>query len=62
MTDRYRMPLYPLPALIALLGWIYIVASSGLRNIAIGLGMVAAGIVAYLAKAKHAREWPFETS
>jgi amino acid transporter len=62
MTDRYRMPLYPLPALIALIGWIYIVASSGLRNIAIGLGMVTAGILAYLAKAKHGREWPFETA
>jgi hypothetical protein len=56
------MPLYPLPALIALIGWIYIVASSGLRNIAIGLGMVTAGILAYLAKAKHGREWPFETA
>jgi amino acid transporter len=62
ITDKYRMPLYPLPALIALLGWIYIVASSGLRNIAIGLGMVTAGILAYLAKAKHGREWPFETA
>jgi amino acid transporter len=62
VTDRYRMPLYPLPALIALLGWIYIVASSGRRNIAIGLGMVTAGILAYLAKAKHGREWPFETT
>ena len=59
--DRYRMPLYPIPALIALSGWIYIVASSGLRNFGIGLGMAVAGIVAYLAKAKHGREWPFET-
>jgi amino acid transporter len=62
MTDRYRMPLFPLPALIALLGWIYIVASSGLRNVAIGFGMVSAGILAYLAKAKHGREWPFEAA
>ena len=60
--DRYRMPLYPLPALIALSGWIYIVASSGLRNIGIGLGMAMAGGAAYLVKAKRGREWPFETA
>jgi amino acid transporter len=60
--NKYRMPLYPLPAVIALLGWIYIVASSGLRNISIGLAMALAGIIAYLLKAKHGAEWPFETA
>lgn len=58
----FRMPLYPLPAVIALVGWIYIVLSSGARNILIGLAMATAGILAYLAKAKHGREWPFETA
>ena len=60
-TDNYRMPLYPLPALIAMLGWIYIAASSGLRYVAIGLGTVAAGFAIYLIKAKRGQEWPFET-
>jgi hypothetical protein len=55
----YRMPLYPLPALVALLGWIYIAASNGLRYVAIGMGMVAAGTGIYLLKAKQEREWPF---
>jgi amino acid transporter len=55
----YRMPIYPLPAVVALLGWIYIAASSGLHYVAIGLGMVAAGAIIYLLKAKHEREWPF---
>lgn len=58
-TDSYRMPLYPLPAGIALLGWIYVAASSGLHYVAIGMGMVAAGTGVYLLKAKHEREWPF---
>jgi amino acid transporter len=57
--DNYRMPLYPLPAAIALLGWIYIAASSGLHYILIGLGMVAAGTSIYLFKSKYEREWPF---
>jgi amino acid transporter len=57
----YRMPLYPLPALVALLGWIYIAVSSGARYVAIGMGMVALGAGIYLLKAKHEREWPFAT-
>ncbi len=58
-SDVYRMPLYPIPALVALLGWIYIAASSGPRFVAIGLGMVVAGGGIYLLKARHEREWPF---
>jgi hypothetical protein len=59
-TDSYRMPLYPLPALVALLGWIYIAVSSGMRYLFIALGMVAAGFGMYLIKARRGQEWPFE--
>jgi hypothetical protein len=59
-ADCYRMPLYPLPALIALFGWLYIAVSSGIHYMVIGLGMVAAGFGAYLIKAKRGQEWPFE--
>jgi amino acid transporter len=62
VTDRYCMPFYPLPAIVALLGWIYIVASSGLWHIAIGLGTALIGVAAYFVKAKLGREWPFETA
>jgi len=58
-ATSYRMPLYPLPAVVALLGWIYIAISSGVRYVALGLGMAAAGAGIYLVKAKYAREWPF---
>lgn len=57
--DTYRMPLYPLPALIALLGWIYIVASSGLRYIAFAAGLLALGVTMYLVRARHRAQWPF---
>jgi len=58
-ADSYRMPLYPLPAAVALAGWIYIAVSSGMRYLSIGVGMVAVGTGAYLLKARHEREWPF---
>jgi amino acid transporter len=59
IRGTYRMPLYPAPVLIALLGWIYIAASSGARFVAIGLAMVVVGSGIYLLKAKFEREWPF---
>jgi len=43
----FRMALYPLPSLIALLGWTYIFATSGAYYIRGGLATLAAGIVAY---------------
>ncbi len=58
-NDVYRMPLYPIPAVIALLGWFYVAGSSGVRYLAIGIGMVAVGSGIYFLKAKREREWPF---
>jgi len=58
-AGQYRMPLYPLPAVIALLGWIYIVVSGKLLYIAIGLAMAAVGTVFFLLGARKREEWPF---
>jgi len=57
--DTFRMPLYPLPALIALCGWLYIVVSSKPTHIAIGLATAAIGAGVYLLQAKQKLEWPF---
>jgi amino acid transporter len=57
--DTFRMPLYPLPALIALCGWLYIVISSKPTHIAIGLATAAIGAGVYLVQAKQKLEWPF---
>jgi amino acid transporter len=43
----YRMPLYPLPALVALLGWIYVFATSKPHVIIYGLGSVLLGFIAF---------------
>jgi amino acid transporter len=56
---KFRMPLYPLPALIALAGWLYIVVSSRAINIAIGFAVAFTGAGAYLLQAKPKQEWPF---
>jgi Flp pilus assembly protein TadB len=58
--DIYRMPLYPLPALIALSGWSYIVVTSGVRYIALAAVFLAAGIAIFLLRARQQAKWPFE--
>jgi len=58
--DSFRMPLFPLPAVIALLGWLYIVLSSNPLHIAIGAAMALTGACAYLLLARSKQEWPFK--
>ncbi len=56
----YNMPLYPLPALIALAGWIFILVPSGWQYIAWASLLMLAGTIAYLIKARKSKEWPFQ--
>ncbi|MEP6831209.1 MAG: APC family permease [Rhizomicrobium sp.] len=56
---NFRMPFYPVPAIVALAGWIYIVLSSNPTHIAIGFAMAVTGVAVYLLQAKTKREWPF---
>jgi amino acid transporter len=45
----FRMRLFPLPALLALVGWLYVFAASGQEVIAYGLGSLLLGAVAFAA-------------
>jgi amino acid transporter len=58
----FQMPLYPLTAMVAFGGWLFILIASGWQYIAIGIGLLAAGIGAYLWRAREAREWPYEAA
>ena len=55
----WRMPLYPLPVILAILIWGYIFFSTGEKMMMGGLTVIVLGVVAYLIKAKRAAEWPF---
>jgi hypothetical protein len=56
------MWLYPVPVLIAGVGWTSVVVASGLTYFAVGLGLLGLGIGAYVWRAKQAAEWPFEVA
>ncbi|MFD5250333.1 APC family permease [Amycolatopsis sp. NPDC058340] len=55
----YRQWLYPIPTIIALLGWVYIYFSATLLSIGLSVGWIVLGVAAFLAYAKAERVWPF---
>jgi amino acid transporter len=59
MPRPYRMWLYPLPALVALLGWIFVFATTQFRVILFGVGVLALGCVTFLLWSRSTRRWPF---
>jgi len=56
----YGMWLYPLPALVALVGWIYVAATPEQRQF-LGTAVVLwlLGLAAYFLRARVVRSWPF---
>jgi basic amino acid/polyamine antiporter, APA family len=59
MPRPFKMWLYPVPALLALLGWIFVFATTPLRVIAFGIGVLALGCVAFLLWSSNTKRWPF---
>jgi amino acid transporter len=57
----YRIWLYPLPPLIALLGWLYIFGTTSPRAVLLGLGTLALGAVVFLGWTWRTRRWPYAT-
>jgi len=60
MPRPYRMWLYPLPSLVALLGWIFIFATTPLKVIAFGLGALLLGALCFAVWSWKGKMWPFE--
>jgi amino acid transporter len=59
MNRPYRIWLYPLPNLLALMGWVFVFATTGWRIIAFGLGSLMLGILCFILWSRHTRQWPF---
>jgi amino acid transporter len=59
MPRPYRVWLYPIPNVVALLGWIFIFGTSGWLAILFGLGTLALGVLLFLAWSWRTRRWPF---
>ncbi len=55
----FSMPLYPVPVIIALGGWLYILFSSEKEYVLSGFALLAFGIGTYLWRARRLGEWPW---
>jgi amino acid transporter len=60
MPRPFRMWLYPLPTLIALAGWTFLLLTSGWRLIALGVGVLVLGVLCFLFWSWRTRRWPFQ--
>ena len=56
----FRMWLFPLPALVALAGWIFLFSTSGRTTMLYAAGVIGLGIVSFLVWSKWTKCWPFQ--
>jgi amino acid transporter len=59
MQRPYRIWLYPLPPLLALVGWLFLFATYATELKIYGLLTLLLGVVFFLLWSKWTRRWPF---
>jgi amino acid transporter len=59
MPRPYRIWLYPATTIVALAGWLFIFATTGVAVILFGIGVLALGSAAFLLWSYRLRQWPF---
>ncbi len=57
----FRMPLYPLPPLAAMAGFLFILVNRthALGGLAVAAGIAISGTIIYMIRARRLRQWPF---
>ncbi len=56
----FKMPLYPLPIILAIGMWLWIFYSTGQKFMLSGLTVIGTGVFAFFIKAKRANHFPFK--
>jgi amino acid transporter len=61
LVRPFKMTLYPLPPLIAIAGFVFILVnrSQALGGLLVAAGIAVSGTLIYLVRARELREWPF---
>jgi amino acid transporter len=57
----FKMWLYPLPAVLSIMGWAALFYATGWKFALGGLTVIALGIVTYMIQARYRGVWPFAT-
>ncbi|MDB5202422.1 MAG: amino acid permease [Ferruginibacter sp.] len=58
----YKMPLYPLPVILAIAMWLFVFYATGRAVIISFLVVLLSGIIVYLLQAKIKKQWPFQAA
>ena len=60
ITLPFKMWLFPLPAVLGIIIWLFIFFSSDMAFIFGALAVIAVGILIFITKARYEKTWPFE--
>jgi fructoselysine transporter len=55
----YKMPLYPLPVILAIVIWLFVFFATGLKVIVSFIIVFCSGLIVYFVYAKLQKQWPF---
>lgn len=55
----YKMPFFPIPVILAIAMWLFILISTGSKLMTWGILVITIGLLVYFIKAKINKEWPF---
>jgi amino acid transporter len=55
----FRMWFYPVPGIISVFGWLYVLATAERKSLFFALAVFAVGSAAYFIRSRVRREWPF---
>jgi amino acid transporter len=59
MPRPFRIWLYPAPVVVAGVGWLFVFSTIGAPVLVFGLGVLAVGVLSFLAWSLRLRQWPF---
>jgi amino acid transporter len=64
LTRPFRMPLYPLPPLVAIAGFVFMLVnrSHALDGLGIAAAIAISGTLIYIVRARRLSQWPFALS
>ena len=62
MERPFRIWLYPVPLVIAFVGWLFIFSTTGADVMLFGLGVLALGVLCFLIWSARLRQWPSTAS